>query len=84
MVTDFVGRSDTGLKWLSLQSAASLARPQTAVPGPGLPAGASLRDAVSSMALQRTRCINVTGATGEHLGVLHAADVFAPEKAGHA
>jgi osmoprotectant transport system ATP-binding protein len=84
MVADFVGRSDTGLKWLSLQSAASLARPQTAVPGPGLPAGASLRDAVSSMALQRTRCINVTGATGEHLGVLHAADVFAPEKAGHA
>lgn len=78
LVADFVGRSDVGLKWLSLQPAASLARRQSAVPGLGLPAGASLRDALSSMALHQTSCVNLVTVTGQHLGVLHAADVFAP------
>ena len=83
-VADFVGRSDMGLKCLSLQTAASLARPQVAVPGQSLPAGASLRDALSDMALRHTNCVNVVTATGQHLGVLHAADVFAPSVAAHA
>jgi osmoprotectant transport system ATP-binding protein len=78
LVADFVGRSDVGLKWLSLQPAASLARPQAAVSGSCLPAGASLRDALSNMAQHRTSCVNVAGNDGLHQGVLHAADVFAP------
>jgi len=85
LVADFVGRSDAGLKWLALQSAASLARPEAAVAGPGLPVGASLRDALSMMALQRTDCVNVPDATGQHLGVVYAADVFgAPASPTHA
>jgi osmoprotectant transport system ATP-binding protein len=84
LVADFVGRSDVGLKWLALQPAASLARMQSAVPGLSLPAGASLRDALSSMALHHTNCVNVLAPTGQHLGVLHAADVFAPVVADHA
>ena len=76
-VADFVGRSDLGLKWLSLRSAAELARPQPAVPGITLPAQASLREAVSAMALHRVASVNVVDAAGLHAGVLYAADVFA-------
>ncbi|WP_296494635.1 ABC transporter ATP-binding protein [Rhodoferax sp.] len=77
-VADFVGRSDLGLKWLSLRSAVELARAQPAVPGITLPAQASLREAVSAMALHRVASVNVVDAAGLHAGVLYAADVFAP------
>ncbi|MDD2880772.1 MAG: ABC transporter ATP-binding protein [Rhodoferax sp.] len=80
-VADFVGRSDMGIKWLSLQNAAGLARAQPAVPGLTLGPQASLREAVSAMVLNHVACVNVTDAAGGHVGVLHAADVFAPEAA---
>ncbi len=78
-VADFVGRSDMGIKWLSLQSAAELARAQPAVPGLALAPQASLREAVSAMALHRVAHVNVVDAAGGHVGVLYAADVFAPD-----
>ena len=78
-VADFVGRSDMGIKWLSLQSAVGLARRQLAVPGLTLAPQASLREAVSAMALHHVACVNVVDAAGAHVGVLHAADVFAPD-----
>ena len=78
-VADFVGRSDMGIKWLSLQSAAELARAQPAVPGLTLAPQASLREAVSAMALRRVAHVNVVDAAGGHVGVLYAADVFAPD-----
>lgn len=81
LVADFVGRSDMGIKWLSLQSAAELARMQPAVPGITLAPRASLREAVSAMALHHVACVNVVDAAGGHVGVLFAADVFAPDAA---
>jgi osmoprotectant transport system ATP-binding protein len=80
-VADFVGRSDMGIKWLSLQSAAGLTRVQPAVPGLTLAPQASLREAVSAMALHRVAHVNVVDAAGQHVGVLYASDVFAPDAA---
>ena len=79
LVADFVGRSDMGIKWLSLRPALELARAQPALPGLTLNAQASLREAVSAMALHRVAHVNVVDAAGLHAGVLYAADVFAPE-----
>ena len=80
-VADFVGRSDMGIKLLSLKCAASLARPQAAVAGPTLLASMSLRETVSAMALQQVPCVNLTDSHGAHVGVLHAIDLFAPSGA---
>jgi osmoprotectant transport system ATP-binding protein len=75
-VVDFVGRSDIGIKLLSLQQAQHLARAEAAVQGPSLPATTSLREAVSMMAVQQISQINVQDATGAHSGVLHVSDIF--------
>lgn len=76
-VADFVGRSDMGIKLLSLQEAARLVRTQAAVSGPVLKVGASLREVVSVMALHQVSCVNLVDASGAHIGVVHAADIFA-------
>ncbi|OIP18066.1 MAG: ATP-binding protein [Comamonadaceae bacterium CG_4_9_14_3_um_filter_60_33] len=78
-VEEFVGRSDIGIKWLSLQSAVDRARAQPTSPGLTLAAQASLREAVSIMALHHVDRINVLDTSGQHAGVLYAADVFAPQ-----
>lgn len=75
-VADFVGRSDVGIKLLSLQRAGSLARDDAAQPGPMLPADATLREAVSMLALHRCDRLNLLDDAGRHAGVLHAADLF--------
>lgn len=75
-VADFVGRSDVGIKLLSLQSAGSLARAGTSPDGPSLSAKASLREAVSWMALHGCTTLNLLSHTGAPAGVLHAADLF--------
>ena len=75
-VADFVGRSDVGIKLLSLQSAGSLARAGAAGRGPSLPASASLREAVSTLALHGSDTLNLLDDAGIHTGVLHAADLF--------
>ena len=78
-VVDFVGRSDIGIKLLSLKPAASLARRE---PGhadaslPGLPSTASLREAVSFLAMHQLAAVNLSDASGAHAGVLHAVDIF--------
>jgi osmoprotectant transport system ATP-binding protein len=66
-VVDFVGRSDTGIKLLSLHTVQHLA--------PHVAAQSSLREAVSLMVMQGTAKINVRDAAGRHCGVLHAADI---------
>ncbi|MFT6589368.1 MAG: osmoprotectant transport system ATP-binding protein [Rhodoferax sp.] len=83
-VADFVGRSDMGIKLLSLHRAQALARAQAAIEGPNLPPNATLREAISAMALQQAVCINVLDATGAHIGVLYAADVFTALGSPHA
>jgi osmoprotectant transport system ATP-binding protein len=79
-VVDFFGRSDIGIKLLSLQSAHTLARAQPAGPGPALPAHTSLRELVSFLALHQIAQVNLTDASGGHAGVVHAADIFAGGK----
>jgi len=73
---DFVGRSDVGIKLLSLQSAGSLARTGSAQTGPSLAASATLREAVSLLALHGCFALNLLDDAGAHAGVLHAADLF--------
>lgn len=75
-VLDFIGRSDIGIKLLSLQPAQSLARPAPPLGSHSLPAQATLREAVSFMAASRVDAVNLVSDKGMHSGVLHAADVF--------
>jgi osmoprotectant transport system ATP-binding protein len=76
-VIDFVGRSDRGIKLLSLKSALTLARDQTAVSGPSLSCDTTLREIVSFMAVHGVAQVNVVDSAGKHAGVVHAADIFA-------
>ena len=75
-VADFVGRSDIGIKLLSLQSAGSLVRAGPAQNGPSLAASATLREAVSLLALHRCSALNLLDDAGAHAGVLYASDLF--------
>jgi osmoprotectant transport system ATP-binding protein len=76
LVRDFVGRADIGLKLLSLREAASLARAGERLAGPALQATASLREALSFLALHRLDAVSLVDANGAPAGVLHAADIF--------
>ena len=76
VVSDFVGRSDIGIKLLSLQAASSLARDEAPLAGPGLPAGSSLREAVSFMAMAQVPAVNLINESQQAAGVLYAADIF--------
>ena len=77
LVVDFVGRSDIGIKRLSLLSASSLARAEPAGPGGSLAAQATLREAVSFMSQHQLASVNLVDAAGLPAGVLHVADIFA-------
>ena len=76
LVAEFVGGSDAGLKLLSLQAAAGLARPEPRREGASLPDTTTLRDAVSFLAAHQAAWVNLADETGAHGGVLHAADIF--------
>ena len=75
-VVDFLGRSDMGIKRLSLQRAQDLARQQARQSGPSLPADSSLREAVSFLAMHKIDAVNLDDAAGGHAGVLHVSDIF--------
>ena len=79
-VVDFVGRSDLGIKRLSLQRAKELARQQPRQTGSSLHADSSLREAVSCLAMHQIESVNLDDGAGGHAGVLHAADIFSPLK----
>ena len=82
-VLDFLGRSDLGIKLLSLETAGAMARAGLAIDGPGLPADASLREVVSFMTLRRVMQANVVSSDGAQVGVVHAADIFSRRPPGH-
>ena len=75
-VVDFVGRSDIGIKLLSLQTARGSARDEPAGASPALSQNATLREAVSLMSAHRLAQVNLVDGEGGHAGVLHAADIF--------
>ena len=77
-VVDFVGRSDIGIKRLSLQQADVLARQQARQSGPSLRADSTLREAVSYLAMHQLESVNLNDGAGGHAGVLHASDIFNP------
>jgi osmoprotectant transport system ATP-binding protein len=77
-VTDFVGRSDRGIKLLSVLPALALVRPEACVAGMSLPATTTLREALSFMTVQQVAQVNLQDPLGAHAGVLHVADIFGP------
>lgn len=70
-----------GIKLLSLQSAASLARAEPPQPGPSLPASATLREAVSALVLHGAEALNLLDDDGTFTSMLHAADLFRDNRA---
>jgi len=83
-VADFVGRSDMGIKLLSLQQVRAFMRDEPPLPQAAIAIATTLREAVSTMVQNRTQSLNVQDPAGQHLGVLHAADVFGASAAPHA
>ncbi|MES2959994.1 MAG: ABC transporter ATP-binding protein [Pseudomonadota bacterium] len=75
-VSDFIGRSDLGLKLLGLQTVADRMRTGEFVDGPGLPATLSLRDALSAFVVNHCECLPVADGAGRPLGALHFADLL--------
>jgi osmoprotectant transport system ATP-binding protein len=75
-VMDFVGRSDFGIKLLSLQLAQDIARSQPPCTGPSVPAHTTLRELVSFLTMHQVSAVNLSGPSGQHAGVVHAADIF--------
>ncbi len=77
-VLDFVGRSDLGIKLLSLKAVAPLVRLAPAPPGaPALAQTATLREAVATLAAQGVGVLSVVNPQQQPVGSLHAADIFA-------
>jgi osmoprotectant transport system ATP-binding protein len=74
-VRDFFGRSDRGIKLLSLGTVAERVRPGHAE-GEPITAAMSLREALSVFVARSTECLPVIGDQGEALGVLHFSDLI--------
>ncbi|MGQ8816521.1 ABC transporter ATP-binding protein [Serratia sp. NA_13] len=74
-VRDFFGRSDRGIKLLSLETVAQRVRPGQ-VEGEPIAASISLREALSVFVARGSECLPVIGEQGEALGVLHFSDLI--------
>ena len=75
-VTDFVGRSDIGIKLLGLATVASHTRRGETTAGDALPDHTSLREALSTFVARACDRLPVVDAHGQPLGVLHFADLW--------
>nr|WP_315426470.1 ABC transporter ATP-binding protein [uncultured Albidiferax sp.] len=75
-VTDFVGRSDIGIKLLGLATVAAHTRRGETVAGDALPAHTSLREALSTFVARACDRLPVVDEHGQALGVLHFADLW--------
>ncbi len=74
-VSDFVGRSDLGLKLLGLQTVADRLRPGEPAPGDAIAASSSLREALSLFVERHVERLPVADAQGRLIGALHFADL---------
>jgi osmoprotectant transport system ATP-binding protein len=76
-VRDFIGRSDTGLRLLALDTVASRLRREPARSGASasLRDTDSLRDALSMLLAQGVPCLPVVDGAGQPCGQLHLADL---------
>jgi len=75
-VTDFVGRSDIGIKLLGLSTVAEHLRPGGGVAGPAVPASTTLREALSTLVARACDRLPVVDAQGKALGAVHFADLW--------
>ena len=75
-VSDFIGRSDLGLKLLALQTVAERLRAGEVVEGEPVAASLSLREALSLFVLRRADRLPVVDAQGHPLGAIHFADLL--------
>jgi len=75
-VRDFFGRSDRGIKLLSLGTVAERVRPGHA-DGEPISSTMNLREALSVFVARGSECLPVVGEQGEALGVLHFNDLIA-------
>ena len=75
-VRDFFGRSDRGIKLLSLGTVAERVRPGHA-DGEPISSTMNLREARSVVVARGSECLPVVGEPGEALGVLHFNDLIA-------
>ncbi|WP_394788285.1 ABC transporter ATP-binding protein [Rhodoferax sp.] len=75
-VTDFVGRSDIGIKLLGLSTVASHTRRGETAAGEALPARTSLREALSTFVARACDRLPVVDEQGQAVGVVHFADLW--------
>ena len=76
-VSDFIGRSDLGLKLLGLQTVAERVRAGEPAEGAAIAATMSLRDALSVFVERHVERLPVADAQGRVVGALHFADLLA-------
>ncbi len=75
-VSDFVGRSDLGLKLLGLRSVAEHVRLGEHAEGEALHASMRLRDALSAFVVRHAERLPVVDAEGRPLGAIHFTDLL--------
>jgi osmoprotectant transport system ATP-binding protein len=77
LVRDFIGRSDIGIKLLSLEIVSNYVRCGELAEGEAIAETLSLREALSAFVTRRVEALPVADAQGRTTGVLHFADVLA-------
>ena len=75
-VRTFFGRSELGVRLLSLRRVGDYLRPDRKVPGEPLRAGMTLREALSVFVTHRCEVLPVVDAEGHHCGTLHFQDLL--------
>lgn len=76
---NFFGRSELGVRLLSLRQVADYARPGEHAEGEPLASTLSLRDALSGFMAQRRTILPVANSVGSVMGTLHFADLLREE-----
>ena len=80
-VRTFFGRSELGVRLLSLRQVADYVRHGERAKGEAIADSLSLRDALSGFMVQRRTVLPVSNAAGESYGALHFADLLREESA---
>jgi osmoprotectant transport system ATP-binding protein len=81
-VREFFGRSELGVRLLSLRGVADYVRPQEQAVGEPLSASMSLREALSQFVARRSEVLPVVNDEGIPCGALHFADLLRGEAGG--
>ena len=81
-VREFFGRSELGVRLLSLRGVADYVRPQEQIAGEPLRASMSLREALSLFVARRSEVLPVVNDDGVPCGTLHFADLLRGEASG--